>query len=192
MLGLALIVAGFGHASPIGSHRLSNNGGEGGAIRLDHYRSWHKVNPQPLKLPSYLLFLCRNASPKEVALESRSPHNDRYFTVYVNAAGKRRMLAAAHDASRYPVGSIILKEKLTAEHNGRVELITGMLKRPRGFNNASGDWQYFVTDGAGKLQPTATDHCIACHAKVKETDFVYRTYVRTALSDRRTLIARKH
>lgn len=189
MLGFVL-AGGFVLAAPEDSRTPSNVGGEG-SIRLDNYRSWHKVNPTPLELPSPLAFLCRTITPAEAALDSRSPHNNRWFTVYVNPAGKSRMHAAREAKSRFPVGTIILKEKLTAQRGGRVELITGMVKRASGFDPEAGDWQYFVADGAGKAQSGTTDHCKSCHSKMKDYDYVYRTYLPPAASLRRRVAANR-
>ena len=49
----------------------------------------------------------------------------------------------------FPEGSVIVKEKLPDKSSQTPELLTVMIKRGKGFNNESGDWEYMVVDGSG-------------------------------------------
>ena len=79
----------------------------------------------------------------------------------------------------FPEGSIIVKEKLLTRDSTSPELLTVMVKREKGFNQESGDWEYMVVDGEqtkvegrGKLA-----NCQSCHVLQSETDYVFRSYL---------------
>jgi hypothetical protein len=80
---------------------------------------------------------------------------------------------------QFPVGSIIVKEKLTDKESGAPELLTVMIKREEGFNRTSGDWEYMVLDGAGtKIEGRGQlQNCQACHLANQKTDYIFRTYL---------------
>ena len=79
----------------------------------------------------------------------------------------------------FPQGSVIVKEKLSAPDSTQPELLTVMIKREKGFNAESGDWEYMVTNGTGtEVQARGRlSSCQACHEMNKATDFVYRNYL---------------
>jgi hypothetical protein len=54
-----------------------------------------------------------------------------------------------------------------------------MIKREKGFNPVSGDWEYMVTDGAGaQVQARGRlESCQACHLMNRSTDFINRSYL---------------
>src|SRR2546421_398160 len=93
------------------------------ATGVTEYRAWHKVNPRPLNLPTPIDLLCRGATPAELALYAKNPHKQKFFTIYVNEVGKARMLAKRDAASQFPVGAVIIKEKLTSVKRGKVEIL---------------------------------------------------------------------
>ncbi|RYX84906.1 hypothetical protein EON83_08170 [bacterium] len=146
------------------------------ANSIKDYKKWFRVTPKPLYLPIWTDMLCRRASPEEVKEAESNPHRRKFFNVYVNSVGKKAMLTAKNPV--FPVGSIIIKEKLPDEKSDSPELLTVMIKRQKGYDSANGDWEYQVADGAatqiqgrGKLT-----NCQSCHASQKATDYVYRTY----------------
>jgi hypothetical protein len=80
---------------------------------------------------------------------------------------------------QFPVGSVIVKEKLPAESSTEPELLTVMIKRERGYNAESGDWEYMTADGKGE-KVTARgklETCNACHTEVKSNDYIFRSYL---------------
>jgi hypothetical protein len=132
-----------------------------------------------------VLLLCREPTPAE-GQRLAPPHGDKFIHVY----GNELAIAPLWDRlATFPVGSLILKEKLPAlpvdaSTSGEVtagatpELFTGMLKREKGYWPEHGDWEYFTLDGAlsrvtsrGKLAS-----CAKCHNDVPEQDFVFRDY----------------
>ena len=148
-----------------------------GIEQLSGYRKWFRVTPKPIYLDHEIASLCVIASPEQVAVSTGNPHDRKFFTVYVNAVAKNTMMKGK--PSIFPVGSIIVKEKLPSEKSKSPELLTVMLKRQKGYNSANGDWEYLVLNGtASKIQSRgALQNCQSCHAFRKETDFVFGTYL---------------
>src|SRR5215467_4059750 len=69
------------------------------------YRKWVCINPKPLFIPEAAATLCRSALPSELP-----PHGGRYVRVYVSSAGSGQFMSAH---PQFPVGTIIIKEKMT-------------------------------------------------------------------------------
>lgn len=78
---------------------------------------------------------------------------------------------------RYPLGSIIIREKLAKADDAQPQHLVAMIKRARGFNPAANDWEFLVVDGAmTEIQERQKrGSCLNCHASQKERDFVYPT-----------------
>lgn len=145
---------------------------------IQGYRSWTRVTPGPVLIVDPQIALCAAAAPPRSA--ASSPHAGKYIHVYVNRPGRQPMLRAK--APRYPVGTIIVKEKLATEKDTSPELLTVMEKKAAFFDPKHGDWQYSVFDGQGR--PVATGsvaHCQTCHEKVARGDFVFRNYLPKSL-----------
>ena len=76
----------------------------------------------------------------------------------------------------FPVGSVVVKQKMRSADSKSVELSTVMVKRESGYNPENGDWEYAVinaevtkTESEGKIE-----HCQKCHAENKQNDYVFR------------------
>lgn len=140
------------------------------------YRGWTKVNAEPQLMPDQTAQLCAPASPGMVAA-AQNPHRNKYITVYVNELGRKAMLEQKGPA--FPEGSVIVKEKLPEKSSQAPELMTVMIKRSKGFNPTSGDWEYMVVDGTGTkvLARGNLDNCQSCHSAKPGTDYVFRTYL---------------
>lgn len=97
--------------------------------------------------------------------------------MYVNATGHPTYVS--EDVTSFPEGSIIVREKLTNRNGWIPELLAVMMKRGKGFNRAGGDWEYLVFDGAGTevRERGNLAGCNSCHARQKESDFVFRAYL---------------
>jgi hypothetical protein len=150
---------------------------DGLSTQIRDYRSWMRINPEPLRLPASLDFLCRAPTAADAVDTSRNPHRQKFFTVYVNDTGQHAM---THDSKpQFPPGSIIVKEKLLDKIGGKVELLTAMIKRQAGYNAASGNWEYLVLDanGANVEARGKLANCQSCHSAKKETDYVFRNYL---------------
>lgn len=59
------------------------------------------------------------------------------------------------------------------------ELLMAMVKREKGFNAPSNDWEFLVLSGDAKnIQAQGKlDNCIACHTAKRSNDFVFRNYL---------------
>ena len=156
------------------------------------YRSWHRVNPEPITMTDVVAKMCRLLTKKE-AEEFRSvdPHiavqEQKSFTVYVNEVGKDRLLGKA--AGTFPVGTCIVKVKHDGQDATTSELLTVMIKREAGFAPQIGDWDFLVLDGFAKSVQGrgAMKNCVSCHTAVNDNDFVYASYV-----EGRESVATKH
>lgn len=146
---------------------------------IEGYKNWSKVNSVPQLMPKRVATDCVMwQSRAGVIINGDSnPHRDKYFTVYVNVVGQKAMLARKNP--NFPEGSVIVKEKLPSQDSRTPELLTVMIKQKKGFNPASGDWEYMVVDGTGtKVAGRGNlQNCQACHLANQKTDYVFRTYL---------------
>ena len=138
------------------------------------YRSWRKATPVPALYDAQVAAMCAPSTQQPVA---RGPHTDKFILVYVNETGRQALLQQR--TPDFPEGSIVVKEKLPDASGRSPELLTVMLKRGKGFNPASGDWEFAVLDGAANrvLEQGKLENCAACHNTKKEVGFVFRSYL---------------
>ena len=142
---------------------------------IKDYRTWTRVNPRPVDMDAAVAAMC--AAPTGPQSASKNPHLHKFITVYVNEIGRRAMMEER--VPNFPQGSVIVKEKLAAQDSTTPELLTVMIKRERGFNPQSGDWEYMVVNGDGtQVQARGRlANCQACHLMNKETDYINRSYL---------------
>lgn len=140
------------------------------------YRAWTKVNPQPHLMHAAAALDC--AAPTTLSPSGvKNPHQDKFVTVYVNDVGRRAMLEMKKPA--FPIGSVIVKEKLSERSSSSPELLTVMIKREKGFNEGTGDWEYMVTDGDGVFIQARgkLENCQTCHVSQPQNDYIFRSYL---------------
>ncbi len=167
-----------GHARPV-SPILNNH--ESGTMfdpdedaeivrKLAKYKTWTLVNPSPVLMDANAAFAC-------AAVISTNPHATKYISVYVNKKGQEAMLRQQRPV--FPVGSVIVKEKLTYSTARSPELLTVMIKREKGYDENSGNWEYLVLDGSAATitQRGRLKSCNGCHIGYTQTDYVTRTYL---------------
>ena len=144
------------------------------AIILKGYKAWTRVNSMPFRMSPAVAAACAAQTARPV-----SPHTtpDFYVDVYVNPTGRDAMLTSG--PVTFPEGTIIVKEKRHGSDESDPELLTVMLKRSKGYNPESGDWDFAVLDGKavavqaqGKLE-----NCVKCHNAVATSDYVFRPYL---------------
>lgn len=106
-----------------------------------------------------------------------SPHLHKYVSVFVNAVGREEMMTKLRP--KFPIGSMIVKEKLGSPDSTKPEVLTAMIKRGPGYNPESGDWEYLVLDGAAStiIEQGKLTRCSGCHRPYEHSDFVTRTYL---------------
>ena len=144
------------------------------------HRDWSKVNPEPQLMPDRTAALCAPVTALPID-ESKNPHHNKYLTVYVNDLGRTAMFEQLNP--KFPEGSVIVKEKLADKSSPTPELMTVMVKRGRGFNPDSGDWEYMIVDGTG-TKVTAQgklENCQSCHSARQSSGYVFRTYLPNAV-----------
>lgn len=138
------------------------------------YKRWKKVNPKVVMMQPASAYQCAPAGPHQL----NSPHLQKYIFVYVNGIGKNAMMQ--QKPSLFPVGSVIVKEKLTKPDSKEPELMTVMVKRQKGYDPEGGDWEYLVYDGTGtKVQAEGKlENCRSCHQEypAAKNDHVFRNY----------------
>jgi hypothetical protein len=141
------------------------------------YRDWFKVNRTPEVMEARTAILCAAPSGGMKTYGPANPHHEKYITVYVNELGRAAMMEQAKPT--FPEGSVIVKEKLPDKSSQTPELLTVMIKRGKGFNNESGDWEYMVVDGSGtKVEAQGKlENCQGCHQANRGKDYVFRTYL---------------
>ncbi|HMW00796.1 MAG TPA: cytochrome P460 family protein [Acidobacteriota bacterium] len=139
------------------------------------YSGWRKANPKPYFVPNQTAVLC--AAPVPQPKSNPNPHEDKFITVYVNEIGRQALTEAVEP--KFPVGSIIIKEKHPTRESTQPELLTVMIKRQAGFNPEAGDWEFAAIDGdAKKIQAQGKlENCQGCHIPQKAQDYVFRTYM---------------
>ncbi|HEX8845366.1 MAG TPA: cytochrome P460 family protein [Pyrinomonadaceae bacterium] len=146
---------------------------------IEGYKNWTKVNAAPQLMPGRVATDCALwLAPGGVVVNGEgNPHREKYFTVYVNEVGREAMLN--QKSPKFPVGSVIVKEKLSTRESQTPELLTVMIKQQKGFNPGSGDWEYMVVDGTGtKIEGRGQlQNCQACHLARQKTDYAFRTYL---------------
>jgi hypothetical protein len=138
------------------------------------YKTWTRVNSSPFLLESYVSRMC---APAPAQLKSDSPHKNKYIFVYVNDLGRKAMMTEMNP--QFPQGAVIIKEKLASQNSSSPELLTAMIKREKGYNPPSNDWEFVALSGdAETIQAQGKlDNCIACHTAQRSTDFVFRNYL---------------
>lgn len=100
-----------------------------------------------------------------------------YGVVYVNELAREAMMGAREP--RFPVGSIIVREKLSTPESTEPQLLSIMIKREKGYDRAGGDWEFIVADNPeGKLRRLEKKiNCLSCHGAQSGNDYVFRTYL---------------
>ncbi|HVG28571.1 MAG TPA: cytochrome P460 family protein [Pyrinomonadaceae bacterium] len=113
----------------------------------------------------------RPAPPKRE--KGTRDHASSFGVVYANETARASL--ANNRPAKFPVGSILVREKLARPDDALPELVAVMLKRAPGFNPKGGDWEFLTLDGALKQvrERQKTGSCLGCHAAQREKDFVF-------------------
>lgn len=108
---------------------------------------------------------------------SAEAHKFSFGIVYANDLAKAEFEKEKPD---FAVGAIIVREKNAAAASETPETVIAMVKRENGFSPQTGDWEFFVFNGADlKIQKRETKgDCAACHSRAENTGWVFRTYLK--------------
>lgn len=144
---------------------------------IANYRGWTKVNPTPELMDVRTATDCAAPIGGFGTYGPTNPHREKYITVYVNELGRKAMMEQLNP--KFPQGSVIVKEKLSEVFSETPELLTVMIRREKGFNPRSGDWEYMVVDGTGtKVEARGKlGKCQGCHLSTADTDYIFRSYL---------------
>ena len=148
-----------------------------GLTEINDYRNWSKVSKDNFIMEPVISQSCVAPIRTEDSDPENNPHKDKYIKVYVNSVGESEMLTKKNP--KFPVGTVIVKEKLSTPDSTAPELLTVMIKREKGFNPEVGDWEFAALNGEGtevnakgKLQS-----CQACHIGYQKNDYISRIYL---------------
>ena len=146
---------------------------DGDLQTLSKYRQWTLVNPTRQLMEPLSALSCAIIPGRQ----EPSPHLHKYVSVFVNPVGREAMMTKRKP--KFPVGSMIVKEKFGSPDSTAPEMLTAMIKREPGYNEESGDWEYLVLDGAASkiVEQGKLTRCSVCHNSYQHSDFVTRTYL---------------
>ncbi len=134
-----------------------------------------RVTADPIRIDILTVLLCKRPSPEQQQKDASDPHLRAAIHVY---ASETAVAPLWDPYEKFPVGSILLKEKFDVEKMDTPTLYTGMIKREAGYFPDCGDWEFFTLDGA-ITQVTSrgkTESCAACHRDFAKADFVSKQY----------------
>jgi|GEM_PF-779470 len=196
--GLAVVMVAAAMASPQ-PQSVNGQSFRFDAAKLKDRALWTQVNEQPYRILSAIDLLCSVTRESYELARKQNPHVAAYITVYVNQIGRAAMFSTQPTKTKFPVGSIIVKEKQRSPEEMHIRgmlqpskekrekdsenlgpyFYTLMIKREPGYNPAAGDWEFAVAPGKeaqiearGKLE-----NCRACHVEKRDQDFVFRSYL---------------
>ena len=151
---------------------------ESDLANLAKYRQWTLVNPTPQLMEPLPAISCTMIPGRQ----EPSPHLHKYISVFVNPVAREEMMT--RQSPKFPIGSMIVKEKLGSVDSTTPELLTAMIKRAPGYNPEGGDWEYLVLDGAASkiVEQGKLTRCSGCHRPYQHSDFVTRTYLPETVS----------
>ena len=111
-------------------------------------------------------------APRSDGGKKRDNHDSTFGVVYANDLARE---ALSNDGrTKFPVGSIIVREKLARADATQPELVAVMIKRAPGFNPAGGDWEFITADGTltKVRERQKKGSCLNCHSSQADRDFV--------------------
>ena len=108
------------------------------------------------------------------ASERLLDHGFSYGDIYAN---EKALTAMFEKEKKFPVGSIIIREKWVRSLT-QPEKVIAMVKRGSGFSTPTADWEFFAFDGSNfRLRSRETvGNCATCHAYA-ESDWAFRSYI---------------
>lgn len=138
------------------------------------FAAWPTATAEPVQVVPASWLLCRmpTAADKRRDVDEHGPHNELFIVVRATPDA----MAAYRNRQAMPVGSTVVKEK---HKDGTMVAYSVMRKRQAGFDAVGGDWEYgyFAADGKGSFARGRGDTCAACHARARESDFLFRSYL---------------
>lgn len=143
------------------------------------YAGWPRLTEKLFPVASGAWLYCAAPRPdSEIAKERKrlGPHFAPAIIVYANSAAHAHLRGGG--AGPMPVGSVIVKEKVSSDRPTQAFGYGAMIKREAGYDPEHGDWEYvYATLGeGGTVERGKLESCIACHAGQANQDYLFRTY----------------
>jgi cytochrome P460 len=138
---------------------------------VKEYRKMFRVNEKPIDMVVETAFMC--SLPSMVY----GPHYDPGVVYYINEIA-RRGLKTYSEKKRFPVGSIIVKEKQERRTEDSVRIITVMKKASSKSSEDSWDYKMYDTgnwteiDISKQKSDLINKGCIECHRQYKNNDYI--------------------
>lgn len=116
--------------------------------------------------------LFKSSPSNEVKITPTPEHSFSYGVVYANNLAAPEI---GKSTPRFPVGSILVRERLLEPTSPVPTTVIAMLKRQPGFGKATGDWEFMMMNGADLKLITreTTGNCAECHSQAQKTDRVF-------------------
>ena len=140
--------------------------------------------PEPKSIGAEFAMLCGIPDRARELSKKIGPHYGSYVQHFRNAVALIPEANAegklALNPRPWPVGSILVKEKLHKEwgkqkdERMRLDGIAGMIKRAFGTRPESGDWEFFWMND-GKITTTGLQSCAGCHSGAAR-DYVFTKF----------------
>lgn len=117
----------------------------------------------------------RVADPRPKKKPAPNLHDDYSSFGMVYANDLARQGYSSLGTPHFPVGSILVREKLIRSNAEKPQVLTVMIKREKGFNPEGGDWSFLAIDGAAKKvhERKKKGSCLECHKSAGSRDFVF-------------------
>lgn len=138
------------------------------------YRSMRAMTAEPVRVDAGLAMLCRGMTPADVrkVRTAHGPHALTEVRIFMNDAAA---VAFAAPGAKYPVGSVVVKEKtaLRCGQEGGHDGVGAMIKRTPGYDPAHGDWEYLYFEDVASIESGRLASCIDCHSGAASADYVF-------------------
>lgn len=125
------------------------------------YREFECLTKKPRTVSLATAQLCRTVTKEDLARDKAiaGPHAQNYVHIYANPSAAESIAAKG---AEFPVGAVIVKEKLGKDWNS-VSGVGGMVKRAKGYDPANGDWEFFYYTPGGEFTTGKLANCVDCH-----------------------------
>jgi hypothetical protein len=112
-------------------------------------------------------------SPSRPA-SAEATHTSTFGVAYVNDIARDSM--SNKGPTKFPAGSVLVREKLSTPTSTSPEVLVVMVKREEGFDPRANDWEFLTVSGdMKKIEKREKEgKCRACHASEAKNDFVFR------------------
>lgn len=151
------------------------------AITPDYRKQWHRLSDSEFSGLHWQQFVVIYSN---IGQDVYNNNYRTYINHYINEEPSSKPNKKAF--TQYPEGTIIIKESF-ANHTPQIAdalTLTIMIKHPKGFDSANGDWEYLQTSSDGRIllrgkadDPAVYQPCGECHKNMKERDYIFSTII---------------